>query len=494
MILNRRIVFIPEKDRSMIFFSLTNRSGLWEHWIIRLILLLLVSFYIHAMCNADVKSAIFLTIVPILILIVAYLFLNPYKTFFFLFIYNYFAMGIARYYYLQWGMGVEGLLILIYIGLLFKSFSDNLHFFEKQNELSMVYLFWFIYVIFQMFSPESYNNEAWLNGMRSVGLIPFLIIPLTTVFVDHISIVNKLLRLWAWFSVAAAVKAWGQLTIGFDSVEQAWLDQGGALTHIIWSGTRYFSFFTDAGQFGASMGHSGVVFAIVAIGKNKIRDKIFYMVVSLLSIYGMFLSGTRGAIAVPAAGFLMFLVMVKNWRLLIIGSLILGSVFMLLRFTSIGSGNAQITRMRTAFNPNDESLQVRLENQAKLKNYLADKPFGSGLGSGGGFGLKFYPEKLSSHIATDSWYVLIWLQMGIVGLFLHIGILLYMLFRGVVTIFTTVRDKELYFTTTGFICGFCGILLASYGNAILGQLPSCILCYVTMAIVFNAPRLQKNLC
>lgn len=477
----------------MSFSPITFRSGLWGHWATRLVLFLLITFYIHFFLHSDVKGGIILTIVPLIVLLVSYLFLNPYKTFFFLFVYNYFAMGVSRYFYLQWGLGIEGLSLLIYMGVLFKSFSRNLQFLEKQNELSLVSLIWFIYIVLQIYNPESYNNEAWFYGMRSIALTALLIIPLTTLFVDKLTIVNKLLRLWAWFSILAVIKGWGQLYIGFDWAEQAWMDSGGALTHMIWSGLRVFSFFTDAGQFGASMGQSGVVFAIVAIGKKSNRERLFYIVASLLSIYGMFLSGTRGAIAVPAAGFLMFLVIVKNWRLLIIGSLILGSVFFVLRFTSIGSGNAQITRMRTTFNSNDESLQIRLNNQAILKEYLKDKPFGAGVGSAGSIGDKYYPSKLSSQIATDSWYVLIWVQLGVVGLLLHIGILLYMLARGALKIMIYVNDKETYFIMTGLLCAFCGILVASYGNAILGQLPSCLLCYISIAIVFNSEKYQQKL-
>jgi hypothetical protein len=35
--------------------------------------------------------------------------------------------------------------------------------------------------------------------------------------------------------------------------------------------------------------------------------------------------------------------------------------------------------MRSVFNTEDASLLVRLENQAKLKVYMADKPFGAGV-------------------------------------------------------------------------------------------------------------------
>jgi hypothetical protein len=38
------------------------------------------------------------------------------------------------------------------------------------------------------------------------------------------------------------------------------------------------------------------------------------------------------------------------------------------KFTNIANGNAEIRRMRSAFDPNDPSLQVRLDNQKILKD------------------------------------------------------------------------------------------------------------------------------
>jgi len=39
------------------------------------------------------------------------------------------------------------------------------------------------------------------------------------------------------------------------------------------------------------------------------------------------------------------------------------AVYIFFAHTTIGQGNAEIRRMRTAFDPNEASLQVRLENQ-----------------------------------------------------------------------------------------------------------------------------------
>jgi hypothetical protein len=50
-----------------------------------------------------------------------------------------------------------------------------------------------------------------------------------------------------------------QMTMGVDFAEQEWLNEGSYKTHILWK-TKVFSFFSDAGQFGANQGYTGVVF------------------------------------------------------------------------------------------------------------------------------------------------------------------------------------------------------------------------------------------
>ena len=53
-------------------------------------------------------------------------------------------------------------------------------------------------------------------------------------------------------TLLAAAKGYWQKNKGFDSTELSWLWAYGARTHFIHSGIRYFSFFTDAGLFGAA--------------------------------------------------------------------------------------------------------------------------------------------------------------------------------------------------------------------------------------------------
>ena len=179
----------------------------------------------------------------------------------------------------------------------------------------------------------------------------------------------------------------------------------------------------------------------------------------------------------------LYLVIVGNLRILIIGGIIGGLFFGVLKFTSISSSNYQIQRMRTGLDPNDASLLVHLENQKQLKGYLASRPIGAGIGTGGSWGDRFFKGRWLSSVQLDSWYVKIWVEMGIIGLTLHLIHLFICLGVG---IYNTLRIKDpLLRTEMMALCsGYFGIMFASYGNQILGQNPTGYVMYMSMVYFF----------
>jgi len=328
--------------------------------------------------------------------------------------------------------------------------------------------------------------------MRGISLYMVLMIPLTLLFFNTIRKFNHFLMLWAIFSLLASAKGIGQNFIGLDPYEKAWLDGGAYITHILFGKLRIFSFMSDAGQFGAIQGYSAVVMIIVSmVETNKIR-KMFYIIVGILGIYGMFLSGTRGAISVPLAGFGLYFIIKKNKAVMITGFFALVLVYIFFRFTMIGQGNQQIRRMRSGFDPNDASLQVRLENQKRLSAYLATRPFGGGIGHAGVKAQQYLPNAFLSNIATDSWYVLIWAEQGVVGLSLHLFILFYVLVKGSYYIMYRIRDPILKIKMAALAAGMFGVMVASYGNAVLGTMPTGMLIYVSMALLLNTDVLDQD--
>ncbi len=456
-----------------------------------LLLIALVSAYL--MAKGGLIVAIFLLILPFVLIILNRIFNAPYFGFIVVFIANFFVLGLNRYVPGPLGLAIDGLLILTFLSLFFRSFSQPVDWSLAKSDLTLLAGIWFGYALFELVNPEAVSRAAWFYAMRGMSLYMVLTIPLTFIIMNREKDLNLIFMLWGTFSLLGTLKGLMQLYIGVDPFEQRWLNEGGAVTHLLFGKLRIFSFYTDAGQFGASQGQAGVVFGILAMHAKKIRFKLFYAIVALAGIYGMMISGTRGAIAVPIMGFALYFVLMKNVKIMILGAIMGVAVFVFFKYTTIGQGNYQIRRMRSAFDPNDASLQVRLENQRKLKTYLATRPFGGGLGSAGNWGKRFSPNTFLANTATDSWYVAIWAEQGIVGLLLHLFILFYILIKSSYVLMFKIRNDWLKFRMIALLSGFFGIMVASYGNGVLGQMPTGIIIYMSMAFLFMAEKFDKEL-
>jgi hypothetical protein len=400
-------------------------------------------------------------------------------------------LGIGRYVTgLSIGLAMDGILILTIIALIFNKFYERIDWTPAKKDISILALIWFGYTLFEIVNPEARSFAAWFSG-RGIGFYMLIMVPLTLLFIDSDRKLNILFYIWGAFTLLVTLKGIMQLKLGVDPWEQAWLNEGNYKTHILFGKLRVFSFLSDAGQFGANQAYSGVVAAIVSMSQTKWKSKLFFIIVALAGFYGMIVSGTRGAMSIPLAGFSAFFVLRKNIPVMISGFFMLLIVFVFFKYTTIGQGNDQIRRMRTAFDPNDASLQVRLENQKRLKTYLASRPFGGGIGHGGVKAQKYLPNAFLSQVATDSGYVLIWVEMGIVGLLLHLFILFYVVGKSSYRIMFRIRDPNLRLKMAALTSGMFGIMVANYGNAVLYQMPTSMLIYTSMALMMNSEKLDQ---
>ncbi len=431
--------------------------------------------------------------IPAILIYMNGIFRNPKIGLIGLYLFNYFVLGLTRYITdVPLGLGVDTHFVMIYLALFFKSFFDKVPWGNAKNDLMLLALIWFIFAVFQLFNPEAVSRSAWFYSMRSVALYMLLMIPLIFIIFNKHKDLSIFLKIWAALSFLATLKGLMQLIIGPDPWEQAWLV--GNTTHIIFGRLRIFSFMSDAGQFGAAQGHSGVVFAILAMNEKKSKHwKYIYLVVSIFAFIGMMISGTRGAIAVPLIGFATYIVLKKNMKLILTGLLAILALFIFFKFTTIGQSNYSIRRMRTAFDLTNPSLQVRIENQKALKSYLKSRPFGGGLGSSGNWGKRFSPNTFLAETPTDSWYVMIWAEQGIVGLSLHLFILFYIVIKGSYFIAFKIKNPRVKGELSAIIAGMTGIMAASYGNGVLGQMPTGLIIYSSMAFLFLGKSYEQEL-
>jgi hypothetical protein len=407
------------------------------------------------------------------------------------------GLGVKRYVPVPMGLTVDVLLTLTWIGLVVPV-AGRLDWHKANRPAVWGALLWMGYITFQLLNPEAASHLAWAYAMRGVGLHFALVVPLVLLLLDRRRDLDWFLTIWFVLSVLGTLNGLRQQFIGLDPFEWQWLRSGAAVQHILFGKLRIFSFFSDAGQFGAAQGHVAVVAGIMTIGRDlSWRRRLFYGLVALCGVIGLFISGTRGAMAVPFFGGVTYLVLSKNWRAILLGVAAMAMAFGFFMYTSIGSSVYQIQRFRDALQRGSDtpSMQVRLRNQARLARYMKADPvryaIGGGIGSVGSWGQRFSPGTWLARFPPDSWYVRLWAETGTVGLGLYLGLWILLMGYGAVLVWR-VEDPQLRQALIGLHAGIMGILVASYGNQVLGQLPTGILVYASLAYLSMAPRLADD--
>ncbi|MDZ7740881.1 MAG: O-antigen ligase family protein [Bacteroidota bacterium] len=441
----------------------TGSLNLEKPWVFFMLMFMIIGVGYVIARGGIMAAAAALTLPPILFFLNR-LFVNPRIGLFTVLILAFTAIGINRYITgLPLGLSIDIMLVLTYVAFFFKVFYKDVDYSPLKSDLTLLALVWFTYGVLQFFNPEALSRTAWFYAMRGMSLYPLLFIPLTYLLFDKVKYLNYFLYLWAGFTILAFIKGWMQVNIALDFAEQRWLDQGGAVTHILFGELRAFSFYSDAGQYGAAMGAAGIAGLLLALNVKTLWEKVLFFSMSFAGLYGMMISGTRGAMIVPMIGGFMYILHRKNFRVILIGTLLLAAVYAFFAYTYIGQSNYEIRRMRTAFRPDeDASLQVRLENRKILGGYLKSRPFGGGIGSAGDWGRRFSPHGFLAQIATDSWYVQIWAEQGIVGLMLHLLILSYIVVKSSYLIMFKLEDPVLRGKMSALVAALTGIMGASY--------------------------------
>jgi hypothetical protein len=433
-------------------------------------------------------------VVPFFLLYLSFLFLNPILGLYTIAFLGYVILGILRYVSIPMiGLSIDSVILLTFISLFFNNFYRKFDWKLVNRDITLLALLWMGYGLFSVANPELISFELWLSSFRTVSLYMLFVIILTLLLMNTRKQFSIFLMIWGIMTIIATLKGIGQQFIGLDKWEQAWIDAGAYSTHVLFGELRVFSFISDAGQFGANQAYAGIVFIILALKQEKITTRVFYLLVGISGIYGMFLSGTRGAISVVLFGLMLFFLLKRNKFIIFSGIVTLIVVFVFFKYTTIGQDVQQIRRMRTAFDPNDPSFQTRLANQKIFKKYLSTRPFGGGLGHAGKKVQKKLPNSFLANIATDSWFVLIWAEQGVVGLSLHLFILFYIIIKASYLIMYRIRDPIVKLNMTALAAGMIGIMVASYGNAVLGQVPTSIMIYVSMALLLTPERFDNEM-
>jgi hypothetical protein len=392
--------------------------------------------------------------------------------------------------HIPWGTIQEGVIGLGFLTLIFTWYKYDWK--RIRKDFFYLILAWFILSFLEIANPQHAAIQGWIQEIRSAALYPLLVVTMCYILIKSNRDLNTFILMIIIFSLIATVNGMKQLYIHPSPGEQRFLDEGGAVTHILWGKLRVFSFYSDAGQFGASQAQLGIMCIIMAMGPDKAWKKLGFAIAGMVLIWGMLISGTRGALVGVVVGGLVALLLSKNFKALLIGGMVLGGFLGFLKYTKIGDNVYQIYRLRTALDPQEASLNVRIVNQAKIRAYLSDKPLGAGLGTLGDAGLKYNGDKYISTIPPDSFWVKVWAMYGIVGFTIWFGIMMYILGKcsGIIW---KLEDNGLRVKMIALTAGFAAILMCSYGNEVINTSPSSYIVYISWVLVSLAPEFDKEI-
>ncbi|RHL87797.1 MULTISPECIES: O-antigen ligase family protein [Bacteroides] len=466
-----------------------------------LIYLLLVAGLVaitYAIIAQKLLIAVAIVCLPIVILAVAYGFQNPYFVYLLYATYAFFFTTISRYTLkVKLSVGLDIILVYLSVSLLVVFYLKKTNFRLKDavNIFTLSYIAWIIFILLQLANPHI-NEEGITHGIRIMILETFVLYIIASIVSNSPKVLRNGLILIGLFTIIAFLKLMYQRYVGFDSSERYWLYvQEAAKTHILSTGIRYFSYFTDAGNFGTVMGAIATVYTIIGFNTRNRKFAIFYLSIAAMGIIGMLFSGTRGALVVPFAGLALYCLICKSIRTFAITIITGLCIFAFLAFTDIGNGNSFIRRARTAFRPTaDASFNVRIQNRKEMALYLKDYPFGIGIANS--IPKLWLKQDLTYEEGTlppDSYFVSIWIQTGIVGLVLNITIYLVTLLGCCYIVMFKVKDRYLRHELAAFTCTVFGILLSGYTGYAPGMPPTNFIIVAMIAFVMNGAYIDKQI-
>ncbi|KAA6313670.1 hypothetical protein EZS27_035592, partial [termite gut metagenome] len=426
-----------------------------------------------------------------LVLAVVTTYKNPILTFYGLLIYCFALAAINRYLVkdaFPVGILCDAVIVYFYVLLVIKGVTGKVEWKRFGDAPFIILGFWLLYCILSLYTPDAPGFVAWFTAARK-HLYLILVVPLLCIMLDAKTI-KVVLIIWGVSSMILTAKSVMQQYVGLDGTEQYLINTVMADTHMLFGKLRAFSLLSDANTFGIQQAHAAVVGSILFLHTKSFKWRIFYIIMLVTGLCGMFLSGTRGAIFVILGGAIAYCGLVKNVKLILIGALVGGSIFYAMRYTYVGNNIYAVYRMRTAFRPEkDASYLLRMKNWAKLQKHLETRPFGGGLGS-----MEYGPKtSLLRKIPPDSGYILVWGDMGVVGLILFIAMYLYFLVKGALIVWFKIKNEWLRGILIAFISALAGDVITHYGNPALFMQPNIMIVIFSIAVIFAAPRIDREL-
>lgn len=463
--------------------------------VILLFLLFLLALYNFA--TSGFNSFATICAIPLIIVSIYIAFKWPYIVFWSLILINYNIQFFSFNEWLPSGLPLSAyneLLEITLIAIALIDINKEHHWGRSMNLMMFAAFLWILLCTLEIFNDTcglGINVAAWFTGFRLLAFQLIYFILVFSIYINSPEVLTKYLKIWACLALFSVYWTIKQKYIGLNPFEYTRIYTPGG-THYVNGVIRYWSTFSDAANYGCNAAATSVAFLLFGLTSKFTKERIFYIIVGLLVLWGMFQSGTRTAIGCFFAGLMVYVVLSKSVKFAVPIILIGITSFCLLAFTNIGQGNTQIRRMRSAFNKNDASANVRDINKATMAKYLKDAPWGIGIGMGNGDVPARNKYVVMSYIAPDSEYVYIWIHTGRIGVTIF-AFSMFLMFAGACWIVLfRIKCKSLAGIGAAICSAFAAMQLGGYMNQVIFQYPNGLIFFGGLAIVYILPYLEKD--
>jgi hypothetical protein len=165
----------------------------------------------------------------------------------------------------------------------------------------------------------------------------------------------------------------------------------------------------------------------------------------------------------------------------------MGTLF-IMKSTSSGV----IYRIQSAFKPTqDNSMNLRLENQKRIQPYIQTHPLGGGLGSCGVWGKRFNPDSELSRFPHDSSFVRMAVELGWIGLILY-TLLHFFVLRTGLYYFIRCSDPLIKAIYAGITTWCFMLAVACYAQEAILQLPTNVIYNIFLAILVTLKNFDPS--
>lgn len=409
--------------------------------------------------------------------------------------YSFFAFVISRYVTrdeFPVGVVTDILIFTTFLSLFIKSQNLRKNFNEFVRIPVVGFLLLFVaYLFLELFNPNGHAFGGWFQTFRRFFESVFLLFIAYTVFADYRSI-KRFVTVIFIVSTIAGLYGCIQQWHGLFDFEIAWVMATENRFGLIFINGNYrkFSTMSDPTAYGVVMAACAIFFLILASNQKKVSTKLVLIGGSIFMLLGMAYSGTRTANAMVVIGIAMYILLTIDKKSTKVLAVLAGLSFMFLMYVPIYS-NQTLNRFRSSFSASqDDSYKVREVNRAFIQPYIYKHPIGGGLGTTGGFGLRYSPNHFLAGFPPDSGYLKKALETGWIGLALAMILYFMILKHGIRGYFTSRRTqtKVLY---GGIIATLFSFYIAEFAQEAIGQITDIVVYYPMVAILLKLRQIEQ---